>query len=449
MSAVIIMIVTIVLMVMANALYVAAEFATVSARKTRLAQMAGSGHRLARLLLPIVEDTKALDSYIAASQIGITLSSLVLGTYGQNVIARALAPLLVKLGHLAEAAALSISITAVLIFLTFLQVMLGELFPKSVAIQYPERIALATVLPMRWSLLLFRPLIWFFNGSGQLILKLIGTHHEGEHIHVHSPEEIELLVSESHEGGLLADEAQQMLRNVLRLRELAARHVMVPRTRLIAAPVESSVKDLLEEACREGYSRIPVYRTTIDDIVGFVHIKDLFHLHLAGQQEPAEIIRDVLYVPESLPIADVWTTLNTRRQYIAIVFDEFGGTAGLITLEDLIEEIFGELQDEFDHEVPLIAADKEGRIYLRGDLLVADVNEYLELNLPEDEADTLGGLVFSQLGRRPVVGDEVRLGTPPVAIRVEAIEALSVSEVSLQLQVELTSHLGDWEVAAR
>lgn len=452
MSTIFFIILTIVLMVLANALYVTAEFATVSARKTRLAQLAGSGNRLAALLLANVENSKTLDHYIAACQVGITLSSLVLGAYGQSTVAAFLAPILANLGNLTEPVAFSISATGVLILLTILQVVFGELFPKSVALQYPEKLALATVLPMQWSLFLFRPFIWLLNGSGNLILKLIGSNHEAVHGHFHSPEEIELLVQESYQGGLLDDEAKQMLRNALRLRELTARQVMIPRTRLIAAPLDRTVSQLMELACREGFSRLPLYRHSIDDIVGFVHIKELFRLHQQGQTDPIEVLREVTYVPESLPIADVWSTLNSKRQYIAIVFGEHGGTEGLITFEDLIEEIFGELQDEFDHELPLISADKEGRIYLRGDLLVADVNEYLNLNLPEEETDTLGGLVFSELGRLPQEGDEITLGSPGVVIRVEAVESRSVIEVSLQLPASLTPtpnlpRIGEWEVA--
>ena len=447
MSTLIFVIITITLMVSANALYVAAEFAAVSARKTRLTQMAGSGNRLAAMLLPYVEDHKALDNYIAACQIGITLSSLVLGAYGQSTVATLLAPILAKLGNLAEPVAFSISATTVLILLTILQVVMGELFPKSVAIQYPEQLALATVLPMKWSLLIFRPFIWLLNGSGNVILKLIGKGQGTDHTHFHSPEEIELLVNESHEGGLLDDEAQQMLRNALRLRELTARQVMVPRTRMVAAPIASDVVQLMNLACKEGLSRIPLYRSTIDDIVGFVHIKDLFRLHLQGHQDPTQILRDVTYIPETLPIAEVWNTLNSKRQYIAIVFGEFGGTEGLISFEDLIEEIFGELQDEFDDELPLISSDKEGRIYLRGDLLVTDVNEYLNLSLPEHEADTLGGLVFSELGHLPSVGDEVTIGAAGSLARVEAMEGRSVTEISLLLSDSNVPWIGEWELA--
>jgi CBS domain containing-hemolysin-like protein len=440
-------------MIFFNGLYVAAEFATVSARRTRINHLAGQGNRLAQALLPIIEDSKALDRYVAACQLGITLSSLVLGAYGQNVIAsRLVAPLTGLLGQfdmstaVAEPAAQSISATGVLIFLTFLQVIMGELFPKSVAVQYPETVALGVVWPMRWSLFLFRPLIWFFNGSGNLILRLSGHQGGGErHAEVHSPAEIELLVTESHEVGLLDDRERQMLRNAFRLRDLTARQVMLHRTKLVAASVATPAAEILTQAMRAGLSRIPIYRKTIDDVIGFVHVKDLFRLHVQGKSDVQDAVRDVVYVPEALPVADVWSKLNARNKYLAIVFDEYGGTLGLITFEDLIEEIFGELQDEFDDEMALIARDEEGRIYLRGDLLVSDVNEYLELSLP-NEADTLSGLIFSELGGPPDVGETLALNE--ITIRVEAMEDLGVSEVSLKLPLNrLVGSYTEWEIA--
>jgi CBS domain containing-hemolysin-like protein len=291
-----------------------------------------------------------------------------------------------------------------------------------------------------------RPLIWFFNGSGNLIIRLLGIVLGGGHNgRAHSPAEIEILVTESHEGGLLNDEKRQMLRNAFRLRELTARQVMVHRTRIMAAPVESSLVELLNLALEVGHTRIPLYQATIDNFIGFVHIKDVFRLHVAGKENLAEILRDVVYVPETMPIVDVWDTLSDKRQYMAVVFDEFGGTAGLITFEDLIEEIFGELQDEFDDESALISLDAEGRIYLRGDLLVSDVNEYLGLKLP-DVADTLGGLILSELGRPPKVGEEISAGG--TLIRVEIMDDLSVLEVSLHAEpTDMISQFGEWEVA--
>lgn len=422
--------------------------------------MAGSGNRLAGLLRPILESSESLDRYVAACQLGITASSLVLGAYGQNVVADYLVSPIGRLlqwltpwtdalhltsGGVTEALATTIAVTSVLLFLTLLQVILGELFPKSVAIQYPERVALATVVPVRWSMLLFRPFIWLFNGSGNLILRLLGVELHPSHARAHSPEEIEILVTESHEGGLLDDEERQLLRNAFRFRDLTARQVMVHRTRIVAAPVNSSVVELMELALDAGHTRIPLYQDTIDTIIGFVHVKDLFRLYVEDNENLAEIMRDVMHVPETLPAVEVWEDLGNRRQYIAVVFDEYGGTAGLITFEDLIEEIFGELQDEFDDETALIALDSEGRMYLRGDLLVADVNEYLQLALP-DSSDTLGGLVLSELGRPPDVGDEVAFGD--TVIRVETMADLGVAEVSIQTApAEVSTQIGEWEVA--
>ncbi len=439
-------------MIFANGLYVAAEFATVSARKTRISYLASQGNRFAQALMPIIQDSKMLDRYVAACQLGITISSLVLGAYGQNVIASRLVQ---PLGHLlerigvemavAQPIAVSISVTGVLIFLTFLQVIMGELFPKSVAVQYPETVALGVVMPIKWSLALFRPLIWLFNGSGMLLLRLLGQSMDSSQ-QAHSPEEIELLVTESHEVGLLDDRERQMLRNAFRLRDLTARQIMLHRTKLVAASVNSTVYDIIYKAMESGLSRIPLYRESIDDIIGFVHVKDLFRLYIHEEEDIQKVIRQVIYLPESLPAADIWDKFNQGHHYLAIVFDEYGGTSGIITFEDLIEEIFGELQDEFDDEMALIARDKEGRIYLRGDLLVSDVNEYLELDLPTEAADTLSGLVISKLGRPPEVGDTVAVGA--MAIRIEAMEDLGVSELSIQMPPtgDLPSY-SEWELA--
>lgn len=446
-------------MIFFNALYVAAEFATVSARRTKVSQMAGAGDRLAQALLPYLENSKSLDRYVAACQIGITISSLVLGAYGQNAIARELVePIASLLDRFPSFASLlggdggtatlvlanTIAVSAVLFAITTLQVIFGELFPKSVAIQYPEQIAKNVVWPMSISLKLFAPLIWLFNGSAALILRLMGHSLMEGHAHAHSPEEIELLVTDSHEGGLLDDIERQLLRNAFRLRDLTARHVMLHRTKLATAKEDSTVLEVLNLAIDAGYSRIPIYRESMDDIIGFVHVKDLFKLHVQGETDLHSAIREAVYVPETMPVSDVWDLLNDRRKYLAIVFDEFGGTAGIITFEDLIEEIFGELQDEFDDEMPLAAIDKEDRIYLRGDLLVNDVNEYLELDLP-DEADTLSGLVFSELGRPPEEGEEIVIGD--TKIRVEAMEDRGVLEVSLKLSPgDSVAPYSEWEV---
>lgn len=418
-------------MIFINAFYVAAEFASVASRSARLSALAEDGNALARRLLPIVQNRHRLDEFIAASQIGITASSLILGIASQRAAVTLLAPTLVTLGWLEETAAAAISATLLLITFTTLQVVFGELLPKSIALQFPERVAQWVIVPMEWSLILLKPFILILNGSGALLLRLLGRSTPAAKPHAHSPEEIELLVDESHEGGLLDDLERQMLRNALRLRDLTARQVMIPRPRLLTMPLTATVDDILAAAQQVGFSRIPLYDTTVDNITGFVHIKDLLRLKRAGQQDPRPTLRTLVYVPETLPIAQVWQQLSAQRKYLAVVFDEYGGTAGLLTVEDVVEEIFGELQDEFDREVALVSADRQGRYHLRGDLLVTDVNEYLDLKLPETDADTLGGLIFATLDRIPEPGDEISL--TDLTIRVETMDGLRVTEVSLKL----------------
>lgn len=438
-TTIITMIIIVTLMIGANALYVAGEFAAVSARKTRIMQMAEDGNRLAKILLPVLEDHHKLDNYIAASQVGITISSLVLGIYGQQQIAPLLTPVLERLPFnslpfLGEMAGAGASALLVLLFLTTLQVVLGELVPKSLALQYPEQVALVTALPMTWSAdYLLKPLIIVLNGSGAVILKALGITYGGGHAHVHSPEEIEILVSESHEGGLLDAEERQLLHNAFRIGELTAGEIMIPRTRIVSAPVNTPPHEILQLAAQSSYTRIPLYREDIDHIMGFVHLKDLFRLQYANQEEQFEsIIRKVPHVPETMPATDVWNKLNSTQSYIAIVFDEYGGTAGMITQEDLIEELFGEVQDEFDEETALIIRAGDERVIVRGDMLTDMLGELLRIDLPHEASNTVGGMVLERLGRVPKVGDEVELSG--IYFRVEAIEGRSVSQVSLKLQ---------------
>lgn len=440
------------LMIFLTGLYVAAEYAMVSARRTKIYQMAAQDDPFAKLLLPILEDGRRLERYIAACQVGITISTLILGAYAQEAIASRLTESLTQLFgsslSIPAAARLSriIAVTGVLLIITALQVVLGELFPKSLAVHNPESVARAVVWPMRISLGLFAFPIRIYNNSANFLLRMFGRSERNPTDRAHSPEEIELLVTESHEGGLLDDNERRLLRNALRLRDLSARQVMVHRTRIAAAPLDTSALDLMQLAIEAGFSRIPLYRDSIDEIVGFVHVKDVFRIYNEGKSDVSDVIREAVYVPETLSINDVWEQLDIQHRYLAIVFDEFGGTAGLLTLEDIIEEIFGELQDEFDDETAVIARDKEGRIYLRGDLLVTDVNEYLELDLPEETTDTLSGLVFSLLGRPPVVGDEVSL--EEVVIRVESMEDLGVGELSLLLPPSgADTHFTEWDIA--
>lgn len=439
----VLMIVSVVsLMIFLNGLYVAGEFSSVSARKTRIIQMAQEGNRLAQTLLPVLQDPHRLDNYIAASQVGITLSSIVLGIYGEQQIAPHIAPWIARLpigadsatgSHLAAA---GIASTLVLTLLTTLQVVMGELLPKSIAIQYPEKIALATSLPIKWSAdVLLKPLIILLNGSGALILKLLGASHGGGHTHVHSPEEILILVKESQRGGLIAADERRFLQNVFRRRQLRAEEIAIPRPRMVTAPFDRPVSEVLKLAADSAYTRIPIYEGDIDHIVGFVHLRDLFALYqIDDEADIRSIVRPAPFVPETLTSAEVWERLDEEQSYLAIVIDEYGGTSGMITREDLLEELFGELQDEFDQEQTLFTPVGAGRISVRGDMLISNLNARLEINLPHIESHTVGGLIMDSLGRIPQVGDVVEVRG--IHLRVEAVDRRSVTEVCVSLPSE-------------
>jgi CBS domain containing-hemolysin-like protein len=390
------------------------------------------------MLEPILLDHDQLDNYVAVCQLGITASSLLLGFYGQSRLAEIVRPQLTRLNSLQDAAAETVATTGVLLFLTTLEVLLGELVPKSIGVRFPERLALYTIVPMRWSIVLLRPLTWLFNGAGRLILRLLRVEQVDGHAQTHRAEEIELLVAESAKGGLLDTEEKVMLRNVFRLSGLVTHQVMIPRPRIEAAPMDIAPRDLLQLIADSPYTRIPIYEKDVDHIVGIVHLKDLFRVYCSMQDQAVKLedyLREVPFVPEAMPVDELWNLLKSGHHYMAIVFDEYGGTAGLVTQEDLIEEVFGELQDEFDHEGPLIIREEHNQVSLRGDILVADVNEYLYLDLPEDRANTIGGLVINLLGRPAEVGDQVVAAGR--TLQVAEVDDLAVSQVRLSLPADV------------
>src|SRR5687768_11494430 len=335
------------LLILANALYVAAEFGAVSVRKSRIQQLAEEGHRLAKRLLPIVEDPEELDRYIAASQIGITLASLILGAYGQAQLAPILAPVFSGLGEMQQATAQSVSAAIILIGLTVAQMILGELVPKSVALQFPEQTTFFTALPMSWSLRVFRPFIWLLNGSGLAILRLFGVAHAVRH--VHSPEEIQMLIAESTEGGVLAPEERRQLNRALELGARRAKDVMVPADRIVSIDVDASVDELFKLAISSPYTRMPVRKGSIDTVVGIVHTKDVT-LRLMQARPPVavkEVMRPALSVNENVRADRLLALLREHHLQQAVVTGKGGNVVGLVSLEDVLAHVFGQLPDEF------------------------------------------------------------------------------------------------------
>ena len=292
-----------VLLIATNALYVAAEFATIGARRTRISELASQGNGAARRLLPYVQDRTLLDRYIAACQVGITLSSIVVGFYGQAQLTPVLTPWLSTLGRL-EGAAASVATILVLVILTGLQVVWGELLPKSVAIRFPERLALLTTTPMVASLFVLRPLIALLNGSAFALMRLLRLPEGDKHSQVHSPEELELLFDKSAQGGLLDAGERDMLRNVLHFEDTIARQIMLPRTRVEAVPLDGDPGEQLKRLARSAHTRFPVYDGSLDHIVGVIHLRDLYAL---ARRDPAgtieQIRQEILFFPEFVSVS--------------------------------------------------------------------------------------------------------------------------------------------------
>lgn len=397
-------------LILINALYVAAEFAAVSVRRSRLQQLAADGNTLAAWLLPLIESPAALDRYIAACQIGITLSSLVLGAYAQATFAVWLTPLFVQLGDLQTLAAQSASAAAVLLVLTVAQVIFAELVPKSLALQYPTHSALYTLLPMLPSLWVYRPFITWLNGAGLVLLRLIGSPAR-THRHIHSPEEIELLIAESRDGGLLEPDEHRRLQRALRLNLRQARQLMVPRRQIAAVDIDTPLEQATALVAQSPFSRLPVYRGSIDNVIGMLHTKDLVRWRVSGPPDAtlATLLRPIASVHESVTVDRILRQLRERRSQQALVVDEFGGTAGLLTLEDVLSELLGDVGDEFKAGEPVAETLPDGRVRLPGRMAVDDAAALLETTW-ETEATTVGGLVTAALGELPASGDRVDVG---------------------------------------
>ena len=408
------------LLIFVNSLYVAAEFSAVSVRRSRIRELALGGHRLAALLEPVLASPATLDRYVAACQIGITLSSLILGAYGQAVIAPALAPELTGWLALDPLVAHTAAITTVLIVLTMLQVLLGELVPKSVALQAPARLALITVVPMQWSLVAFRPLIKVLNGSGVLLLRLLGMP-AASHRHVHSPDELEMLIAESHDGGFLERDEQQRLRRALQLSQRTARQLMVPRPSIDAVDIRWPQARILQTVLDSAHTRLPVYDGSLDRPIGLLHTRDLAtgfarHQHV---EHVRALVRPIPAVPESVSGDGLLRFFREQTAHQAIVIDEHGSVAGLITLQDVVSVLLGDVGDEFRAGVAAaVETLADGRLRISGQLPMADLPGWLARRW-SGPADTVGGHIVAALGRLPGTGEQIAI--EGVLVQIEQV----------------------------
>lgn len=415
-------------LILANALYALAEYGAVSARRGRVSRLAQEGSRPARALLPILEEPRRLDRYVATCQIGMTLSSLVLGAYAQSALGDSLAPRLAGADRLGPVAARSAATAIVLVCLTTLQVVFGELVPKSLALQYPAQCALLTYHPVRWSQRLFAGFLGLLHGSNLLVLRLLRVR-ESTHRHIHSPEEIDLLVTESAGHGVLNAAEQGRLHRALQLSVRTVAQLMVPRPRIVALDADAPVEESLAQAAASPYTRMPVYRGTRDTIIGVAHVRDLLARWVESGRPASleEVMRPVPALPETARAEDLLSLLRERRSQIAIALDEYGGVAGLVTFEDLMAGMLGDTGDEFRPGDPAPERLPDGRVRLPGTLRLHEVEPWIG-PVEEGEAQTVGGRVIEVLGRFPQAGERVFL-TDGVEVEVERVADFVVGSV--------------------
>jgi CBS domain containing-hemolysin-like protein len=419
----------VVLLVLANGFFVAAEFALVAVRRSRIDQLAAEGDRRARVVQKALTH---LDRYISGTQLGITLSSLALGWIGEPALAAWIDRGFTAIGVAAPPALThsAAAITTAFLIITFLHIVIGELAPKTVALTKPEGVSKLVARPLMMFSTLAYPGIWVLNGAANMLLRLFRIEPMSELEHIHSSDELRLLVTQSAKHGRLDAADSAMLAGVFDFHEKKARDVMRPRTEIVALPIDASVEDVWQVVRAERYSRYPVYTESLDDVTGVFLAKDLWLHDGTKPFALSEHVRPTLYVPDNRPAERVLDDLRRRRAHMAVVLDEYGGTAGILTLEDLIEEVIGDINDEYDFATRQ-AVEANGVLELAGSMSLVDVRSDYRLAIPEGDWSTLGGFVFGELGRLAKIGDRVRF--PGGELEVVAMDGRRVAAVRVVL----------------
>jgi magnesium and cobalt exporter, CNNM family len=384
-------------LILLNAFFVAAEYGLVTARRTRILELHHEGDRRARDVLRITGNPPR---FIAAMQLGVTLTSLGIGALGEHALTKAFDPVM----------ATAIAIALAYLILTFFHVVLGELVPKGVALGHSERTALAVSAPVRAFFAIARPLIWILQRSTEVVLRWLGLQPPGADDDVLSEAELRMLVSRSTQHGEIEQQEQEMLYKVFDFADKEAADVMVPRPEVVALSIDLPPEQALEAVMEAPFTRYPVYRGNLDDVVGVLHVRDLFHaLRDRGMEQVQieDIVRPAHIVPETKDLAALLTEFRRTNQHMAVVVDEYGEVEGIVTLEDLLEEIVGEIEDEFDLPDESIEQIDDDTIKIDGTFPIDDFNERFHTDLPAEDYHTVAGFVFGLLGRQPEVGDDV------------------------------------------
>jgi CBS domain containing-hemolysin-like protein len=415
-------------LVFANGFFVAAEFSIVTVRKTRIDQLIAEGHRGAQAVRRAVT---APDRYIAATQLGITMASLGLGWLAEPALATLIEPSFAFLpGHVAVATAHSIAVAIAFGTITAVEIIFGELTPKWIALERSEATAMWVVRPLELFMRLFWPFIRVVHVTAQTIIKGLGMHGADRRAMVHSEEELMMLVTASQEAGVLEEHEEQMLHRVFGFADLNAGKVMIPRTELVAVPASASRDELLAQIAAQPHTRLPVYRRNLDDVLGMLHVTDLLKALATGTKvDAATLAREALTVPETLRADDLLAEMKRRRVREAIVIDEYGGTAGLVTFESLMERIVGEIPGEAGGSAPRIVVRTDGSADIDGLALVTEVNNQFGMHIDEEIYNTIGGFVLGCLGRSARIGDTIQVDGR--AMKVVALDGLRVARVWL------------------
>ncbi len=418
--------VAVLVLVLANAFFVAAEFALVGARRTRLDEMARSGDRKARLARRAVQ---SLDRYISATQLGITMASLGLGWIGKPALAGLIENGFSWLpGSLATIATHGVAIAIAFIIITVLHIILGELVPKGISLLYPEAVSAWLAAPLMGFAWVMAGPIAVLNGTANRLLRVLGIDPPGDTERLHSPEEIRMLVEQSTEGGSLGGQDARLLEGVFEFSEKTAQDVMTPRTQIAALNADLKVEDAADQVAIYGRSRYPVYTDSLDEIIGVVHAKDILAALRARPGQTVRIImRPPLFVPGTREVEDVLADMKRLKTHLAIVLDEYGGTAGLVTMEDLLEEIVGPIYDEHDPQDR--AGPTDGAPRLDGSMTISEFNSQVGAALDDTDYTTIGGYIFGQLGRLPRPGDRVSVG--PFTFEIVEMEGRRVKTIRL------------------
>ncbi|MBW3598522.1 MAG: hemolysin family protein [Planctomycetes bacterium] len=415
-------------LILLNGLFVAAEFALVMAPRAAIERLADEGNRAAGTLRRILSEARLQDRCIATAQLGITVASLGLGMYGEHVLAVWIGHGLDAVGMPGWLAAHALASVLSIVLLTYLHIVLGEMVPKSLALQQPQSAALWLIRPVQWTQYAAFPLVIFLAGLGNGVLRLLGIRRQAVgHERYYSAEELQYVIRESQRGGLLRAESGRVLSDLLEFGDIAASEVMVPRTKAIGIPAGAGTDEIKRIIRRSRHTRYPVFEKDLDHILGVVHLKDLFRILIHGRSLSSDVVRPVPRVPEPLTLDRVLEAMRAARAQMVVVMDEHGGTAGILTMEDLFEEIVGDIEEPGGLEGrPEIYRDEQGVLHAAGPVRLPEVGEHLGIELEHDEVDSVSGLVLLLLGRPARPGDAVEFDH--VQFEVTAVAGHGVAE---------------------